>query len=61
MKVSNTDRLKFLGEEMERMNAPRDMIEALEEITEISAKKEVTKQDAKNIMRLARKMQKLAD
>jgi len=54
-----TEKLKFLSEEMKRMDAPKGVIDALADITNISAKKEIEDRDTKKVLKLVKKMQSL--
>lgn len=57
--LAQTEKLKFLDQEMKRMDAPKGVIDALEEITGISQKEKISERDADNVLKLVKKMQSL--
>lgn len=49
--------LDYFTKEMKRMDAPKGVMDALDEITKISVKKEITDRDAKEVLNLVKKIQ----
>jgi hypothetical protein len=49
--------LDYFTKEMKRMDAPKGVMDALDEITKISVKKEITDRDAKEVLELVKKIQ----
>lgn len=49
--------LNYFSKEMKRMDAPKGVLDSLDEITKISEKKEITDRDAKEVLQLVKKIQ----
>jgi hypothetical protein len=49
--------LNYFIQEMKRMDAPKGVIDSLDEIAKIAVKKDITERDIKNILKLGKKIQ----
>ena len=57
--LRQSEKLNYFITEMEKMDAPKGVLKALREIATIAAQKEISDRDAKKILRLSKKIQKI--
>jgi hypothetical protein len=52
-------KLDYFNQEMKRMDAPKGVLDSLGEITKISGQKEIAERDAKQVLKLVKKIQSI--